>query len=107
MQTKNKYVKIRVVPLEAAQERTDIDPAELWLDQDIEPEALIELDPLDIEADMVDQAEQPELGDPLLTSLPNRASSVWGEQRWLRQLKKRPGDHESRRRFVEAVMGSK
>lgn len=48
----------------------EIDPAELWLDLSIEPEELIELDPLDISREMVEQAEHPELGDPLLVFLP-------------------------------------
>ena len=48
----------------------EIDPEELWLDLSIEPEELIELDPLDITDDMVEQAEHPELGDPLLVFLP-------------------------------------
>ena len=48
----------------------EIDPEELWLDLAIEPEELIELDPLDITDDMVEQAEHPELGDPLLVFLP-------------------------------------
>lgn len=48
----------------------EIDPEELWLDMSIEPEELIELDPLDVTDDMVEQAEHPELGDPLLVFLP-------------------------------------
>ena len=48
----------------------EIDPEELWLDLSIEPEELIELDPLDVTDDMVEQAEHPELGDPLLVFLP-------------------------------------
>ena len=106
METKQEYVRIRVVRQETAQE-LDIDPAELWLDQDIEPEALIELDPLDIDADMADQAEQPELSDPLLTSLSTKASNSWSDQQWLRQLKKGHRDDEGRRRFVESIPGSK
>lgn len=47
-----------------------MDPEELWLDQDIDPEQLIRLDPLDITPDMVWQAEHPELVDPVLRSLP-------------------------------------
>jgi hypothetical protein len=47
-----------------------LDPEELWLDQDITPEALIELDPLDISRLMVELAEHPELANPVLRKLP-------------------------------------
>jgi hypothetical protein len=104
METKNKYMRIRVVRQETARE-LDIDPAELWLDQDIEPEALIELDPLDIDADMVDDAEQPEVGDPLLCSLSKKAGSAWSEQKWLRQLEE--GRRPSKKEWLEKVTGSK
>ena len=50
--------------------RIRIDPEELWLDQDIEPEELIRLDPLDITDQMVELAEHPELIDPVLLHLP-------------------------------------
>ena len=46
------------------------DPEELWLNIDIEPEELIRLDPLDITRRMVEQAEQPELANPVLRRLP-------------------------------------
>jgi len=50
--------------------RRNIDPEELWLDQDIPADELIRLDPLDITAEMVSQAEHPELADWNLQSLP-------------------------------------
>jgi len=53
-----------------------ISPAELWLDTSIEPEQLIELDPLDITHQMVELAEHPELADPLIRDLPPRNFSL-------------------------------
>jgi hypothetical protein len=53
-----------------------MDPEELWLDQDIQPHRLVRLDPLDITAEMVEQAEHPELGDFTLRTLPVRAFSL-------------------------------
>ena len=97
--------RIRVVPLHAVQE--SIDPAKLWLDQSIEPEMLIELDPLDIDADMVDQAEQPELADRLLASLRNRPSTDQSEGTWLKKLRAQAKDSEAWRRLAKWISGSK
>jgi len=67
------------------------DPEELWLDQSIEPEELVRIDPLDITSDMVEVAEHPELADGLLRGLPERGFSLRGEalfrERIRRQLK--------------------
>lgn len=52
-----------------------IDPEELWLDQDISPEELIQLDPLDITSEMIELAENPELSDPNLSELSSRQCS--------------------------------
>jgi len=97
--------RIRVVPLHAVQEF--IDPAELWLDQSIEPETLIELDPLDIDADIVDQAEQPELADRLLASLRNRPSTDRSEDAWLKKLRAQAKDSEAWRQLARWILGSK
>ena len=43
---------------------------ELWLDQSITPRELIQLDPLDITAEMIAQAERPELANATLQQLP-------------------------------------
>ena len=69
---------------ESAIARRNIDPGELWLDESITPEELIRLDPLDITPEMVEQAEQPELGDYSLQSLPERASTVRLEAAYLK-----------------------
>lgn len=53
-------------------EQKEIDTNELWLDLDVKGEALIQLDPLDITADMVKMAEQPELGNFAIHSLPEQ-----------------------------------
>ena len=102
---KNLCKRICVVPLHAVQE--SIDPAELWLDDSIEPEALIDLDPLDIDAEMVEQAEQPELADPLLVSLRERPTTVWSEEAWLKQHRAQAKDSEAWRKLVKLFSGSK
>lgn len=84
---KHRIWRIRGAPLPVGQEF--INPAELWLDESIEPEMLIELDPLDINDDMVEQAEEPELADPLLTDLRARRSTNWSEDAWLRRRRAR------------------
>ena len=43
---------------------------EFWLNQSIEPEELLQLDPLDITEQMVEQAEHVELADYDLSRLP-------------------------------------
>ena len=93
---KNLCKRICVVPLHAVQE--SIDPAELWLDDTIEPEALIDLDPLDIDAEMVEQAEQPELADPLLAGLRARP---------LRKRRAQAKDSDARQKLVKHISGSK
>jgi hypothetical protein len=45
------------------------DPEELWLDQSVQPEELVRLDPLEVTAAMEEQAEQPELTDFVLQRL--------------------------------------
>lgn len=46
------------------------EPEELWLDQSVEPEDLVRLDPLAVTAAMEEQAEQPELTNFVLQRLP-------------------------------------
>ena len=58
------------------------DPEDLWLDQEVPPEDLIRLDPLDISQEMVEQAERPEEADPVLRSLPERKFSLRSEALW-------------------------
>lgn len=57
-----------------------IDPEELWLNTSISPELLIQLDPLDIDSEMVERAENPELEDFNLQSLPERRFSLRQEE---------------------------
>ena len=68
MNTENKTT--RTAEDAGANSRIAFDPEELWLDQDIEPEELIRIDPLDITDMMVEVAENPELADPVLRRLP-------------------------------------
>ena len=63
------------------------DPGDLWLDQEVPPEDLIRLDPLDISQEMVEQAERPEEADPLLRSLPERSTSLRALERWHKCLR--------------------
>ena len=72
------------------------DPEDLWLDQEVPPEALIRLDPLDISPEMVEQAERPEEADPLLRSLPERSTSLRALERWHKRLRA-----ELRKRIAE------
>lgn len=74
MRTEQRTKKIRVQVIGAAREA--IDPEALWLDQDIAPEELITRDPLDITPEMMDEAEQPELGDFSLVHLPARGFNL-------------------------------
>ena len=86
MRTELNPRRIRV-QVERAAARKDIDPEELWLDQDIAPEELIRLDPLDIDHEMVEQAEQPERADPLLLGIPSREFSLRQEALELKVMK--------------------
>ena len=80
MKTKN-IKKIRVQALSAA--KKDIDPEALWLGASVEPESLIEDDPLEISQEIIEQAEQPELSDFWLMSLPSRRCGLRTEAREL------------------------
>lgn len=51
-------------------EKEDYDPSELYSDLDLDEARLIELDPLVITARMVEQAEHPELENPIIAALP-------------------------------------
>ena len=86
MKTELNERQIRV-QVERATARKSIDPEELWLDQDIAPEELIELDPLDITYRMVKLAERPELADPILRDLPRRKFSLRREALELKLMK--------------------
>ena len=70
MQPEKRTKKIRV-QVERAVPVT-VDPESLWLDSTIEPEQLIRLDPLEITSAMEQQAERPELADPILQGLAER-----------------------------------
>ena len=74
MRTEEVIKRIRRQERGGARER--IDPEALWLDQSVPPEQLVRLDPLDITPEMVDEAEQPELGDSILQRLPARRFSL-------------------------------
>jgi len=87
MRTELNPRRIRV-QVERAAAQKDIDPEELWLDQDIAPEELIRLDPLDIDYDMVEQAEQPERADLLFLGISGRELSLKQEERELAQMKR-------------------
>ena len=71
---------------------SQVDPEALWLDLSIAPEELIRMDPLDITAETLEQAEQPETCDFSLASLPPRRFSVRQEdaERKERQKALRP-----------------
>ena len=48
------------------------DPEDLWMDQEVAPEVLVEIDPLDVTREMVKLAEQPELADPVWMVVPRK-----------------------------------
>jgi len=85
----------------------EMDPAELWQDERISPEDLIRLDPLDIDYEMVERAERPELADPLIAFLPDGAVSVWAERVWFRAFRAQTRDVGAQRRLVQKLWGSK
>ena len=61
-----------VVPIE-------VDPEEIWLDQDVSPEELIRLDPMQITEEIIEMAEHPELADPVIAEIPVRNRGRRGE----------------------------
>lgn len=85
MKTEHTHRMVRVRLEREAQE--PIDPEALWLNPDIEPEELIQLDPLDITSKMVAQAEAPELADQLITGLPYIRFSIKRENAFLKLVK--------------------
>ena len=59
---------------------SQIDPEALWHDSSITPEELINMDPLEITREMIEQAEQPETADLRLARLPPRRFSLKQEE---------------------------
>ena len=108
MRTEQKHKRIRVQVVGAAQE--NIDPEALWQNPDIEPEDLIQLDPLEITPEMVDEAEQPELADYGLYSLPPRKTSPRFEaiahKRMQAELRAIHGEPEAAAEFIARLRGS-
>lgn len=107
MQPEPRTKPIRVQVLSAV--RTDIDPEALWLDDSVEAEELIRLDPLDV-AELEAQAEQPELADFNLQSLPEKGFSekLWGVM-WRetkRELQEKNGGGETPAALVARIRGS-
>lgn len=85
MKTEHNQRRIRVRLEREAQE--PIDPESLWLNEDIEPEELIQLDPLDITSEMEAQAERPELADPLIAGLRYIRFSIKRENAFLKLVR--------------------
>jgi hypothetical protein len=107
MQPEHRTKPIRVQVLSAMRE--SIDPEALWLDDSVEAEDLIRLDPLDV-AELEALAEQPELADINLQSLPSR---TYSERLWAmmwrvfkRELQKQHGGGETAAAFVARTRGS-
>ena len=78
------------------QEQERVEPDTLWHDHTIEPEQLIQLDPLEITHEMVQQAQQPELADYNIASLPTRAFT----RRTQKQERDREDESETRQRLA-------
>ena len=109
MKTQPNIRKIRVQVITAARKPAE-DPEALWLDQGIEPEEFIARDPLDITPEMVDEAEQPELADYGLYSLPPRKTSPRSEaiahKRMQAELRAIHGEPETAADFIARLRGS-
>lgn len=75
----------------------DIDPAVLWMDAAVEPTELVSLDPLDITREMVEQAEHPEIADPVIAMLPERNFCLTTEM-----LRRKTWKEEARKRAASA-----
>jgi len=99
MKTQQNNKKIRVQVVTAT--KKDIDPEALWLNSSVEPETLIAQDPLDISQVMVEQAEQPELGDFRLMSLPPRRFRLRMEALELKTMK---NEFQARRESPEVFL---
>ena len=82
----------------------EIDPEALWFDTDIKPEALIEDDPLEISQEIIELAEQPELSDFWLMTLPSRQWGLRTEAREIKAMKSElHGEKESPEDFVRRL----
>ena len=108
MQTRTRLIRIRTEKEMAAQ--NDINPEALWLDQDITPEELLELDPLD-PAELEEPDEEPELEDPILKSLPrrpwsNKLADIFMKYD-IKELQKKHKSSESTEAFARRIRGSK
>lgn len=88
----------------------DIDPAELWLDQDITGEELIELDPLEETCDLLALANPREPADRYLQELPSRQFTASQEVALWRALmaefRAQRGSGETSVEFVTRLKGS-
>lgn len=108
MQPEPRTKPIRVRVLSAV--RTNIDPEALWLDDATGVEELIRLDPLDA-AELEAQAEQPELADYVLQSIPEEGYSerlwgvMWGNIK--QELQEKNGGGETPTALVARIRGSK
>ena len=103
---RNKPIRIRVL----SEMREEIDPEALWLDESVEAEDLIRLDPLDV-AELEAFIEQPELADENIQSLPGRGYSerlwamTWRE--FKRELQEQHGGGETALALLTRIRGSK
>ncbi|MCC6699773.1 MAG: hypothetical protein IT365_29390 [Candidatus Hydrogenedentes bacterium] len=107
MQPEPRTKPIRVQVLSTVRE--EIDPGALWLDDSVEAEDLMRLDPLDV-AELEAQAEQPELADYNLQRLPSRGYSerLWAMM-WRvfkRELQEAHGGGETGEAFQARIRGS-
>ena len=103
---RNKPIRIRVL----SEAREEIDSGALWLDDSVEAEDLIRLDPLDV-AELEAFSEQPELADWNIQSLPGREYSerLWAMM-WRvfrRELEEQHGGVESAEALQARIRGSK
>ena len=103
---RSKPIRVRVI----SETREKVDPEALWLDETVEAEDLIRLDPLDV-AELEAFSEQPELADFNIRNLPSRAYSerLWAMM-WRvfkRELQQQHGGGETGEAFQARIRGSK
>lgn len=102
---RNKPIRVRVLP----EAREKVDPEALWLDDSVEAEDLMRLDPLDV-AELEAFSEQPELADVNIQSLPGREYSerLWAMM-WRvfrRELQEQHGGGETAEALQARIRGS-
>ncbi|NUM53496.1 MAG: hypothetical protein HUU46_07620 [Candidatus Hydrogenedentes bacterium] len=78
-------------------------PEDLWLDDSIEPEDLIRLDPCKEVTDLLKLAGFVTLLDEFVAGLPERGWTQRQEELWLKTLKPQNGGRETPEEFMKRI----